>query len=720
LARAKLCTAKSVCSIELAALLCAASPLACTELSSPVQGPGARGGAPQCPAGQIGDAEGCIPVGIQGCNGLFVGGGDDGLCRPGMDRCAPGTIPRLGDGCVEVGISGCAKVFVGDDGLCRPTMARCPPGTLAIPQEACVPLDGPDGCGEEPWGNIVEMPGDVYVDPESIGGPNAGSRDRPLTDIASALAAVQDGGRVVLAKGDYEEAVEITKAVELVGRCASLVTLRGEQLDPNGNVSAVSIHDVVGAGVRGVHVVSRSIGVFVQGAEAALSNVHVSGDDGIGVAVSRPGTSLVMSHSLIESTSPAQGGTSVRTNVLIVAGARAELTGNVLLDGNTNLRVNSEAQQITLLDNLIEDIALQPDESDGFGAIVDAGTLRLGATAVVNNRLGVLVTGPGAELVMTGSFVVAPPGGTPAAGDVIADLGARATVESSVLSGACDAQLTVSGAGTKVTATGNLFQGTADEEEGGIGRGVELRNGALTLTSNAIFQARDVGLLASGGNLTATGNLVEGTRASPLYPALSAGVLLTGAQAVVTSSYVSSNRLFGIVQGAGASLELAESLIEGTAPGAADGNAGIGLLASGAASTSVRGSAVLKSHAVGVLLVSSPAKIDGTLIRGVESGTFSSGPASAVSGLGDGLLALGSTAELSASCTDRCARAGLLFDDSAGSVAGSSATQNRFGLVVQGGRAPEVARDNTFDANTEQDEVTDGALPVPRDASLDR
>lgn len=733
MARVKHCPADTRGFLALAALLCAAPLLGCNQVpaSEQVEG-GAGGDAGQCPAGQIRDedAESCIPVGIQGCNALFVNV-DDGLCHPSMDRCMPGSIPELGKGCVAVGIPGCMPDFVGEDGVCRPTMTQCAPGMLAIPQEGCVPLDGPDGCGDKLWGNLVDTPGDVYVDPTSPAGEGAGSRESPFTTLAAAMDAVHDGGRVVLAGGDYDEAVEITKPIELVGRCASLVTLRGEQLAPDGNVSAVWLHDVAGAGLRGVHVISESIGVLVQGAEVALHNVHVSGSDGTGVAVTSPGASLAMSRCLIESTTPAEGSLNVRTNVLLLAGAHASLAGSALVNGNTNLRVNSDAQQITVEDTLIEDLVLQADESGGFGALVDAGTLRLSGTAIVGNRVGVLVTGPGAELIATGSVIAAPSGGLAKASDVTVDLGARASLDASVLSGPCDAQLTVSDAGTRVTATGNLFQGAAaggsgepEGEAGTIGRGIALNDGSLTLTSNAIQKARDVGLMASGGSLSATGNIIEGTRASPLYPALSAGVLLTGAQAVLKSTYVSGSRLYGIAHGAGASLELTESLVENTMPDEVDGTAGIGLVCSGAASTSIRGSAVLKSHAAGLLLFSSPAKLEGTLIRGVESGTFSSSssgdPMGTVVDLADGLIALGSAVELSKSRAEGCARAGLLFDDSGGSVASSSAAQNRFGLVLQGERTPEVEKSNRFDGNSEGGQIKGGSLAVPRSASLDR
>ncbi|WP_438009928.1 DUF1565 domain-containing protein [Sorangium sp. So ce321] len=701
---------------SLTTTLWAVSLLGCegTDLPPYSAHPG-EGGGPGCAPGQLGSSSGCVPVGIQGCVDDFID--EDGLCRPALDRCSPGTVPKHDEGCIEVGIPGCAMEFV-EGGACHPTMARCPEGTFAVPQRGCISIDGPDGCGSEPWGEVVEMPGDVHVDPAYGGEDGAGSRERPFTTLAAALATVQAGGRVVLAEGEYDEPLEITRPMEIVGRCASRVMLRGEQSDQSGNVSAVWFHDVEGAGIRGVSVTSPSIGLFIQAATVSVRDVRVTGASGSGVVVALPGASLEMSRSLVARAGEGTG--DGWTNVLVVSGARAQLTENALVDGTVNLRISSDAQEVVADGNLLEDTAPQAEAGGSVGVQLEAGTLRLGASALVHHRTGVLVTGAGAALVAASSLVAAPAEGVPEARDVTVEQGARATLESSVLSGACDAQLVVTDAGTEVEASGNLFQGEAAAHDR-LGVAVEQRGGKLSLSSSLVREAGDVGLLVSGGEFSSRGVVVQGTRASPLHRDRAAGVLVQGARAALASTYVLEAHVAGVAAFQGADLELTDSLVERTRPEERDGMGGVGLLSGGASGIVVQRSAVLESRVAGLLLLSSPSTVEDTLVQGVEAGRFATlggdGQVPSLPDLGDGLLVLDSTAQVSSVQVEGCARAGLLFSDSDGALARSRSTGNRFGLVVQGAHAPTVAQDNVFDDNEESDRVTSGDLPVPASAT---
>ncbi|WP_437736728.1 DUF1565 domain-containing protein [Sorangium sp. So ce1335] len=701
-------------STSLPAGLCAASLLGCESTDLPSYSALPDDGGLTCLPGQLIGSSGCVPVGIQGCVGDFIG--DDGLCRPALDRCSPGTIPKHDEGCVEAGIPGCAAEFVAD-GVCHPTMTRCAEGTFALPQEGCVSIDGPDGCGEGPWGAVVAAPGDIHVDPGYAGGDGAGSRERPFATIAEALVAVEAGGRVILAEGEYDEPVEVTKPIEIVGRCASRVTLRGEQSDPSGNISAVWLHDVEGAGVRGVSVISPSIGLLVQAAAVAVRDVRVTGASGSGVVVAQPGARLDMSRSLIERSGEAEG--DPWTNVLVLSGARAQLTDNALIGGTVNLRISSEAQEVVADGNLLEAAAPQAGTSDGVGVLLEEGLLKLEASALVHHRTGLLVTGAGASLAAAHSLIAAPAEAVPGAGAVVVEQGALAALAASVMSGACDAQLLITDADTKVDAYNNLFQGEAAAQDH-LGIAVEQRGGTLSLSSSLVRGAGDVGLLVSGGELSAKGVVVAGTRASPLHRDRAAGVLVEGARATLASTYVLEAHVAGVAVSQGADVELDGSLIERARPEERDGTGGVGLLSGGAASVAVRRSAVLESRASGMLLLSSPSRVEETLLRGVEGGTLSllsdEGQRETVTDMGDGLLVLRSTAQVSSVEVEGCARAGLLFDDSDGALAKSRATGNRFGLVVQGAHAPTVAEDNTFDGNEERDRVTTGDLPVPESA----
>ena len=57
---------------------------------------------PDCDVGHLpGPLAGCMPIGPSPCAPLFVD--DEGLCRPSVDACPTGTIPRFDTGCVPVG-----------------------------------------------------------------------------------------------------------------------------------------------------------------------------------------------------------------------------------------------------------------------------------------------------------------------------------------------------------------------------------------------------------------------------------------------------------------------------------------------------------------------------------------------------------------------------------------------------------------------------------------
>ncbi|MDC0685320.1 DUF1565 domain-containing protein [Sorangium atrum] len=717
--RAKLGHSALWCLFSLASSLCAVSLFGCESTNLPpyTSLPGEGAGGSGCAPGQISGASGCAQVGIPGCVDAFVD--EDGFCRPTLAKCSPGTIPKHDEGCIEVGIPGCAAEFV-EGGACHPTMAKCPEGTFAVPQKGCVSIDGPDGCGSMPWGEIVEAPGDLHVDPAYEGGDGDGSRERPFTTLAEALASVRADGRVVLAEGEYDEPIEITKPIEIVGRCASRVVLRGEQSDPSGNVSAVWIHDVERAGVSGVSVLSASIGMLIQAAAVSVRDIRVTGESGNGLVVALPGARLDLSRSLIQSSWADDGAGEVWTSVLVVSGAEARLTENALVGGTVNLRISSEAAEVVAEGNLLEAAGLRSVTSDGVGVHLEEGTLRLDANALVDHRLGALVTGAGAELVAARNLIAAPADAAPEAGGLAVEHGARASLASSVLSGACDALLVVADADTAVEASGNLFDGAAASESDRLGVAVEQRGGALSLSSSLVRQAGDAGLFVSGGTLSASGVVIEGTRASPLHRDRAAGVLVQGGRAALASAYVLEPHVAGVSASQGATLEIADSLIERSLPEERDGTGGVGLLSAGAAQVLVQRSAVLESRVAGLLLAS-PSTVEDTAILGVEGGTFSAlsagGQTESVPDLGDGLVVLGSTAQVSYVQVHRCARAGLLFSDSRGALVSSESTGNRFGLVVQGAQAPSVSEDNSFEGNQESDQLAGGTLPVPSSAA---
>src|SRR5262249_55503755 len=155
-------------------------------------------------------------------------------------------------------------------------------GTYALPQKGCVSIDGPEGCGTGPWGNIPDGPNNVYVDPTNMGMSPDGSKQNPVTTIAAALALVKPGGRIALAAGQYKEPVTVTSSLEIDGRCPSQVTIDGSTGDPN--VPTVIWAQTGALTLRGVRVSGDGVGVLVSSTQpATIDTVEIDGAMGLGV-----------------------------------------------------------------------------------------------------------------------------------------------------------------------------------------------------------------------------------------------------------------------------------------------------------------------------------------------------------------------------------------------------------------------------------------------------
>ena len=111
------------------------------------------------------------------------------------------------------------------------------------------------------------------------GGDSDGTRERPWTLIGYALSEVQDGGRVVLAAGEYDSGILFSKSFELVGRCASMVSIMGVRSGFGATV--LEAKGAVDIAVSDVRVAGPGMGAVIRGATANL--------DGSGSRESRGG-----------------------------------------------------------------------------------------------------------------------------------------------------------------------------------------------------------------------------------------------------------------------------------------------------------------------------------------------------------------------------------------------------------------------------------------------
>ena len=382
-----------------------------------------------CPTGQVPGADGaCMPVGIQGCAEIFIDP-DTGLCKPSMDDCPLGQIPIFSEGCQPVGIPGCAEIFIdSESGLCNPKPEHCPPGQIpifsegcqpvgvtechpdfidvdsglciprsedcpehhiAVPTQGCVSLDPPEGCGEGTWGAITLTEGDVHVDAsaEPLGD---GTREAPLTTLAQAYAQVADGGRIVIAAGDYPEGLMLTKAVSLIGRCSSMVTISGLKPSPYNFSAVLQVRNGVQASISDLTLSGAGVGLnAVSQTKVDMHRVVIQGAHGVGLLVAGAGTSLSASTIEITQTVPkSASGTSGR-------GIEAQGGGAIMIEGaelsdnqGFSIYSNDSGSSLTLNDALVTRTLLKTNMETGVAVRVrDAGTLMM-SKAVVSHTQG--------------------------------------------------------------------------------------------------------------------------------------------------------------------------------------------------------------------------------------------------------------------------------------------------------------------------------------------
>lgn len=321
--------------------------------------------------------------------------------------------------------------------LAAPVMTPCPAGwrEVAAPgapvecdpwpeagEEACgvdeAHFPGEPGCarvgGACPVGDWAEaLPGDrpvVYVRPGASAGGD-GSAGAPFATIAEAITAVPDGGVVALAKGSYDEAVQLRGGVALWGACVAETFVAST----SASASAATI-GVTGAGaeLRNLRVGGARPGIWVAGASRSLvvEDVIVAGATRGGV-IAGNGARLTATSLVVRDTQPAAGGT-FGTGIEVTAGAQLELTRGAV-ERSRDLGMYAGGATVALTSVVFRDTLGQvsPD-GYGFGLEVGAGAeASLTAVAVERNRGVGLFVYDGAVVSVTDVVVRATAGAGP-------------------------------------------------------------------------------------------------------------------------------------------------------------------------------------------------------------------------------------------------------------------------------------------------------------------
>lgn len=150
----------------------------------------------------------------------------------------------------------------------------CPVGSVIFPGEgACHPLGEPCPAGPFAAGLGARV---IFVDPSAPPG-GTGDRAEPLSSIAEAIARGARGATIALAKGHYDEAVELPYAAQLRGACAAETVLRAP-------AAAIGLDLPAGGSVSGLRIEGGMVGLRCS-ADATLDGVALASASTLGLLV---------------------------------------------------------------------------------------------------------------------------------------------------------------------------------------------------------------------------------------------------------------------------------------------------------------------------------------------------------------------------------------------------------------------------------------------------
>lgn len=613
-----------------------AEGLACTPIFAD---PGDCAGPGEMPA--LGG--GCRPVGVLQCAEGFLPdgeGGCDAILPPGPDPCPPGTVERIGsDQCQPVGVLQCAFGFVSDgeggcDAILPPGPDPCPPGTIEeIGHDVCQPLGdcGPDPMeGGSPWGLVPVDGATVHVDATADATGASGTVAAPYPTIGEALEAAAPGAQVVIAAGEYVEALVVSKPLRLVGRCAALVTIRGRVQLGQARPAVRITSGGTGSEVRGLTLTGPGEGLVVSGArEVEVVQVEVLGAGSYGVSlqgesevtlrwvkvaestiagIASQDSEFHLVKSVVRGILPEPGTQRFGMGVLSFCSS-ANAPGSLLVEAslvasNHQAGIFAAGVNATVLSSVVKDTqAQQSDQRWGRGIAAQCeepanvcGSLRVEGSLVTGNR-DVGIIGSGAGVTVLSSVVrdtKAELRGKIAGWGIVAQchegMGVCGSLEvdGCLVAGNGDVGILSS---VDATVRASVVRDTQAEEHsqtGGIGisAGYDDQVGfqvSLHLEGSLVEGNRHVGVFAAGAETTVLSSVVRDTKSQEIDQELGMGIVSQCSQRAevcgllhVEGSLVAGNRYLGILA-AGADATVRRTVVRDTRPMESDLTYGAGI-----------------------------------------------------------------------------------------------------------------------------------------------
>ncbi len=410
-----------------------------------------------------------------------------------------------------------------DDDSAGEEPESCPEGTLED-GGACVPEE----CGTGTWGGLPTDDGTLYVD-ASAGEGGDGSRESPFCTIQEGLAALDGGGLVAVAAGNYEGSLQLDRdqaGVHLAGRCAALVVLDADGVGPQPGILveggfATDAFEISGLTLTG----ATEVGLWFETGSLALHDMIVADSTGLGVLVF-DGTSTAELERVEIRDTVAQNDGTFGYGINAYDGATVTVRDSVI-SGNVQSGVltNGSGTELTLIGTEIR--GNLPDGNNRFGMGISAyngSTVTAEACLLeANTEMGVIVEG--ATVQLTGVTIR----GTRTTGQghygqaVLAQAAATVQIEGCTFEDNTTHGVFLHGAGTVATVSGTTIVRTQSDGAGEYGSAIAVEGGAeLVVTGGLLEHNHSAGVYLHGAGTSAQLSGVEISETLP-EPVLMAG-----------------------------------------------------------------------------------------------------------------------------------------------------------------------------------------------------
>jgi hypothetical protein len=548
----------------------------------------------------------CSSEDTRGSSATSGGGGQGGaLAHP----CVAGELLQDDGSCLAAGVAeeACAVGFVAEDGGCKPVLpdAPCPVGQMAVPGDAdCRDIMS---CGSGRWGEIPVAPSTQYVDASYLGGDSDGTSDKPWSTIGDGLSAAAAGAVVAVAAGSYPEDVSIMTAVQLWGRCPSMVEIVGQD---SGYAALVAFGT---AEVHGLAVSGPGGGIAAVAPDVTLDRVWVhdtGGFYGVGAQGDVGEAALTLRDSLVER---------------FTLGGVMGIGGSITLErvhvrdplGGDGSGVNAQRHPSNGTKSAANIVGSLIDHNRFFGVYVAGSTLVMEATVVRDT-----------QPTPAGDFGSA----VQVREDAVDGTRGVGQINSSVFDANRNAALVVADSDVSVVAT-SFVNTLSNQATDSHGRGIQIttdRGGPLAtldMRGSLLSRNRETGLIVAGAQATLESTLIRDTQPNAVDQLLGRGVSIqphpvNQLRSIVTlrGLVVSGGHTSGIAIHA-SDVTIEDTAIRDIAPQALDDLFGRGITVQRNPTNNERAhvtifrSLVERTHDVGISVVASDARIESSIVR---------------------------------------------------------------------------------------------------------